>query len=208
MEKKRFIFDLDNTLLTFNSEYQNQFFKNELGENNPFTENLSEYLELYWANYKRFEKNRFASLLSFCSGVTVTEEFIDKWIDALTEMPIVLEEGVADTLDYLRIKGKSLAVLTNWYGSCQIEKLKKARIISFFDRIYSGEYVLKPNHDAYQQAAASYHPSTVAFIGDDLENDYIAPRESGYDAILYDKNEKYPKNLVKVKKMSELKERY
>ena len=208
MEKKRFVFDLDNTLLTFDSEYQNQFLKEEFGEDNPFLEDLYEYLATYWTSYPRFVDSRFARTLALCSGVEVKEDFVERWIDTLTEMPVTLENGVGDTLEYLSMKGKSLVVLTNWYGRCQTERLKRAGILSYFDRIYSGDYTLKPNLNAYQLAAASYAPKDVLFVGDNVEMDYIVPREFGYDALLYDKKEEYPKNLVKIKKLNELKERY
>ncbi len=208
MTKKRFIFDLDNTLLTFDSDYQKEFFKSEFGEENPFLDGLGEYLATYWTSYPRFVDDRFVSLLSLLSGCKVKEDFVERWIDALAGMPVVLEEGVEDTLEYLCMKGKSLVVLTNWYGNCQIERLKKAGILSYFDRIYSGEYVLKPNQNAYEQAIASYRPEEAVFIGDNVETDYIGPRTFGYDAVLYDKYEKYPKNLVKIKKIDEIRERY
>lgn len=208
MEKKRFIFDLDNTLLTFDKDYQNQFFEEELGENNPFFENLNEYLETYWASYPKHVNTRFASLLSLCSGISIKESFVERWIDCLKEMPIVLEDGVEETLDYLKSKDKSLAVLTNWVWDCQVSRLQKAGISHYFDQIYTSDYVLKPHRDAYDMAARFYPSDQCVFIGDDLENDYISPREFGYDAILYDKKDKYPKQLVKIKKIDELKERY
>ena len=208
MEKKRFIFDMDNTLLTFDKDYQNRFFEEEFGENNPFSENLSEYLETYWASYPKYVDTRFASLLSLCSGIRMKEGFVDRWMDHLEEMPVVLEDGVEDTLDYLKSKDKSLVVLTNWVWECQVSKLKKAGIYHYFDKIYTGDYALKPHKNAYESAMGSYSSSESIFIGDNLENDYIVPREFGYDAILYDKNEKHPKELIKIKKMNELKEKY
>lgn len=208
MEKKRFIFDLDNTLWTFDKDYQNRFFAQELGEDNFFSENLNEYLETYWASYPKYVDTRFASLLSLCSGIPVDEVFMERWMDCLREMPIVLEDGVGETLDYLKSKDKSLAVLTNWVWECQVPKLKKAGIYHYFDKIYTGDYALKPHKNAYESAMGSCPSSKCIFIGDNLENDYIRPRELGYDAILYDKNERYPRQLVKIKRISELKERY
>ena len=208
MEKKRFIFDLDNTLLKFDKDYQERFFQEEFGENNPLSENLQEYLETYWVSYPRFSDTRFASVLSLCSGLRIKESFIDRWIDTLKEMPPVLEDGVGETLDYLKGKDKSLVVLTNWVWESQIPRLKKAGIYHYFDKIYTGNYVLKPHRDAYETSMRPYFSDECIFIGDDLENDYIGPRELGYDAILYDKNDKHPKQLVKIKRINELKEKY
>ena len=208
MEKKRFIFDLDNTLLKFDKDYQNRFFQEEFGEENPLSQNLQEYLETYWASYPRFVDTRFASTLSLCSGLRIRENFIDRWIDTLKEMPPVLEDGVGETLDYLKGKDKSLVVLTNWVWKCQIPRLKEAGIYHYFDKIYTSDYVQKPHREAYDAAIGSYSPLECIFIGDDLENDYIGPRKLGYDAILYDKNDKHPKQLVKIKRINELKEKY
>ena len=208
MEKKRFVFDLDNTLLTFDREYQKRFFTEELGEDNPLNENITEYLATYWANYPKYIDTRLASVLSHCSGVQIKESFVEKWIETISEMPPILEEGVGDTLDYLKSKDKNLVVLTNWVWECQIPRLKKAGIYHFFDKIYTGNYVLKPNKNAYDTALGSYSPRECIFVGDDLENDYLGPKELGYDAILYDKKEEHPKNLVKIKRIDELKNRY
>ncbi len=207
MEKKRFIFDLDDTLLKYNNEYEEEFFKEEFGCSDPFKGQLIELYQLYCANYKRYINERLEGFLSFYGGVPIKEGFVNRWVKYLSNMPVELEEGVEDTLEYLRLKNKSLVVLTNWYGTCQEERLKNAKIVSYFDKIYSGEYVLKPNLIAYETSIASYNPKEVVFIGDDLENDYISPRKFGYDAILYDKKDNYPKNLVKIKRINEIKER-
>jgi HAD superfamily hydrolase (TIGR01549 family) len=208
MGKKRFVFDLDNTLLTFDREYQLDFFREEFGENNPFIEDSYEYSATYWANFSRYKDDRFVHFLSQCSGIPIEEDFVEKWKEVIREMPIVLEEGVVDTLEYLKNKYRSLAVLTNWYGDCQIDRLKRAGILSYFSGIYSGDFVLKPRREAYLEAAGHYFRDEVVFIGDNVENDYIGPRNIGFEAVLYDKNDKHPKNLIKIKRMNELIERY
>ncbi len=208
MEKKRFVFDMDSTLLTFDKDYHEEFLSNEFGENSDFSKNSREYMETYWTNYPYFVDSRVTNNIKLLSGIPIKDDFVKRWREYLTEMPIMLEEGVGDTLEYLKSKDKSLAVLTNWYESCQKEKLKRAGILSYFDEVYTGDTVLKPQRRAYDIASGHYDKDAVLFVGDDLENDYLAPREYGYDSILYDCRDKYPKSLVKVKRIDELKERY
>lgn len=208
MEKKRFIFDLDDTLLKYDEEYEKEFFQKEFGCEDPFKGELEELSRTYWNNYHRYVDNRLENFLSYYANIPIKKGFVERWINAIKDMPPTLEEGAKDTLDYLSRKGKSLVVLTNWYSECQEERMKKAGILTYFDKIYTGEFVLKPNKIAYEQAAAYFKPEEVLFIGDDVENDYIGPREFGYDAVLYDKKEEHSKSLVKIKKINELQDRY
>ncbi len=205
MEKKRFIFDLDNTLLTYDKNRQNEFFYSEFGENNPFKEDLNLYLETYWNSFPRLRNDTFASLLTLETGVKISPEFVKRWTNVIENMPPVLEDGVEETLEYLKGKKKSLGILTNGYRDCQIKRLQKAGIYEYFDDIYAGDFVLKPQKVAYKKATESYLPEECIFIGDSIENDYIAPREYGYDAVLYDKRERHPKGLVKIKRLTEVK---
>ena len=67
---------------------------------------------------------------------------------------------------------------------------------------------LKPRKDAYMSAKDRFSSSECVFIGDHLDKDYIGPRAYGFDSILYDKDDRYSANLVKIKSMKEMIERY
>ena len=65
--KKRFIFDLDGTLLNGDYSLTNQYLLDELGESvTPFLENMSEYLAIYERNFKHYNDEELSRFLS-CS---------------------------------------------------------------------------------------------------------------------------------------------
>jgi putative hydrolase of the HAD superfamily len=122
----------------------------------------------------------------------------------MNDVPDTLEDGIMETLDYLKTHGHSLAVLTNWYGRTQIPRLKKADMFQYFDDIYTGDVILKPHKEAYLFARKDFDSDDCIFVGDNVDKDYIGPRACGMKSLLYDKNEKYHSSIQKIKKMNEL----
>lgn len=210
MDKKRYIFDLDGTLLNCNyGMVEDDFFKKELGEGSDrFVPFIAPLLDEYEFKNKKYEKDKLCEFLSSKTNLCFTPEVIDGWIEIMTEVPDIMEEGVIETLEYLKSKDKSLVVLTNWFGDSQKARLKKAKIYDYFDDIYTGDYQLKPHNEAYLNAIGKYDIENCVLIGDHLYKDYIAPRSYGLESIFYDKKNNEHENIVKIKKINELTNRY
>lgn len=203
--KKRYIFDLDCTLLTTDFTKTDGYFVDVFGEPaTDFSANVSKHLHTYEMTHRKYDMKSLSEYLTMVSGLDINEKVINDWISELTSVLDFKEEEVERVLDTLKRQDKSLAVLTNWIASNQIPRLERAGLIDYFDEIYTGDQVLKPHKESYITAAKGYNPQKVLFIGDNVDLDYIGPKSCGYEAILYDKKDIHHKTLKKVKKLSEI----
>ena len=210
MEKKRFIFDLDHTLLTCNylmveSAAFEPYFKKDT---EILMKNIGRMLDEYELTHKIYEDNRLSDFLRERSGLEFTPEIINMWKNIMISEADTMEDGVVELLEYLKNKDKSLVVLTNWYGISQIPRLKNAKIYDYFDDVFTGEYQLKPHPESYITAMGEFDPKECVIIGDSIVKDYNAPKELGIEAILYDKDNHHSDNYVKVKKLTDIMKKY
>ena len=209
MDKKRFIFDMDRTLVTCSYRREADYFKSIFGERSQdFVPFIGKYLDDYENRYLFYEQEMLSLYLRDKSGLPFTPSIIQGWIESGTLEKDEISKGTFELLSYLRDHGKSLVVSTNWFGEAQKVRLKKCGLLEYFDDIYSGDQCLKPHRQAYKRAIGGYIPKECVFIGDDIYKDYIGPRLYGLDSILFDPEEKHPNTFTKVKSMNELKERY
>ena len=214
MEKKRFIFDLDHTLMTANYGEEKEYFENIFGDdskifiNNPSGTTIAKLLYEYERIYKNYDINQLSEFLTLKTGLDFNREVIIGWIESFGRCSSVVEEGVIDTLEYLKHKDYSLVILTNWFLESQMNRIKNSELCEYFDGIYAGDIVLKPRKEAYINAKADFRNHNCIYIGDNLDKDYIGPRSCGIYSILYDKNDIHNKNIVKIKKMNEIKRLY
>lgn len=203
--KKRVIFDLDGTLLTGSFDFEKEYFASLYGDNAiELVDNMGKYLDEYERTFPRYHHEWLSKYLSNKSGLDINEKVIDGWIDVMSTVPDTMEDGLIETLEFLKRKDCSNAVLTNWYGMTQIPRLRKAGILHYFDNIYTGEFVLKPHEKAYMWAKGDFDIEDCMFIGDNLDKDYIGPRIYGFESILYDKNDREHKSLKKIKKLKDI----
>ena len=202
MEKKRFIFDLDNTLLvpTF-FEREDEYFRSCLSKEDAekFISEKVKLLTEYEARCKKYDNGILSKFLTAKSGVEITQYMIANWRYLTATTPPKLIEGVIPTLELLKSHDKSLVVLTNWFKDAQKERLKNAGLIDYFDEIYGGDLYLKPDRQSYLTAAGDYDISECIMIGDNLLKDVYGALIIGMDAIYFDPNKKndHDKKLVK-----------
>ena len=210
MEKKRFIFDLDRTLLTCNYELvEAKIFEPIFKEKTDWLmKNIGRVLDEYETIYPRYEDELLCKYLIDQTGLEFTPEIIRGWAYTMRKEADTIEDGAMELLEYLKSKDKSLVVLTNWYGSAQIQRLKNANMFEYFDEVFTGEYQLKPHPEAFLRAIEGYDPRECVMIGDSISKDYHGPRLHGINAVLYDKDDVHSDEYVKVKKLINLKKRY
>ena len=209
MEKKRVIFDLDGTLQTADFSNLMDYFERLYGEAGIklYNDLVTEYLDEYERIFDRYHRVDLSKFLTSRSGLEFTPSMVDDWNDIVSCIPDKVEDGVVPMLERLCLQDKSLVVLTNWFREAQLNRLKRTNLLEYFDELISGEEYLKPHRDAYIAARGGYASSDVVFVGDNLGKDYIGPRACGMDSILYDKNDLQHQNIIKIKKMGELKRR-
>ncbi|MBR2827896.1 MAG: HAD family hydrolase [Bacilli bacterium] len=208
MEKKRIVFDLDQTLLTADFTNLMNYFTGMYGDEGlKLYSNLNRYLDEYEMIFDAYKREDLSKFLTNRSGFSFTPSMIDDWNDIVSSIPDKIESGVIPLLEELSQKDKSLVVLTNWFRIPQLKRLEKSHLIEYFDGVISGEEYLKPHKDSYMAAKGAYSKDEVVFIGDNLEKDYIGPRACGMDSILYDKNNHHHENIVKVKRLKSIQRR-
>ena len=204
--KERIICDQDYTILRPNWTELHQYFDDIFGkeEGRNFSNNMSEILWGYETTVGRYDNELLASYLSDNTNLSFTAMNIQEWDDIVRNMKDIVEPFAREFLEYNKRKGKSSVILTNWYGESQKERLRRHGLLELFDEVYSGDVITKPNREAYFRAAGNYPISNCTIIGDNYEADYAPPRSLGINAILYDPNDRYTKELVKVKSLREL----
>ena len=203
--KKRFIFDLDGTLMRGDFSISDQYLLDALGNDaKPVLDNMTMYLDKYERLFYRYDYEDLSRFLAGQTGFKFTPEIIKNWDHLVFEVPSKLEDGVVDTLEDLKSRGKSLAVLTNWFTDSQLDRLKRIGINEYFEALYGGDIVTKPHKEAYYIAAAGRGFDECVFIGDNVDKDYVGPRACGYESILYDKDDIHHKSVVKVKHIGEV----
>lgn len=94
-------------------------------------------------------------------------------------------DGVEDVLVELKKKYK-LAIVTNGRISCQMDKIKRTNIDSYFDSIVISEQVVKkPKKEIYEKAIndLGLGAEDVVFVGDTFSTDIIGAHRAGMEAI-------------------------
>ena len=197
--KKRFIFDLDGTLLHGDYISERDYFRSVLNKEDAekflllYFEKLCEYESLH----QKYDYSSLSKFLSEKTGVNITSEIVEGWIKVNSKMDDKLLEETKSMLEYLKSKDKSLAVLTNWFKDEQESRLKNAGIFEFFDDVYTGDTFLKPNKESYITACGNYHVNECIMIGDTIEKDVIGPNKFGIDSIYYNpENKEYDKSKI------------
>lgn len=212
MEKKRFIFDIDGTLLIPDWNYEKLYFDSVLEkfEFEIFYPQIPKLLEEYEKNFPRYDVVELSRFLTMKSGVLITPEIIIGWNKALGETKPEIIDGVVESLEYLKSKDKSLVALTNWFLEPQIERLKSSEIDSYFDNVYGGELGIKPSREAYMNAMGEFNIDSSIMIGDSLDFDVYGSGRIGMDAIFYNpKGKDYDKAKVKsIGSMKKIKEMF
>lgn len=209
MEKKRFIFDLDYTLMVGDRAAEISYFRDVFrSDGDIFLENMIEYLHEYEKTYSRYDVEMLSKFMTNKSRLDFNEDVVKGWIEAYGNTFNSIEDGVVDTLEYLKSKDHSLVILTNWFLDSQMMRLRNSGLGDYFDGIYAGDLVLKPRKEAYIHARGSFRSNDCVHIGDNLEKDYIGPRSVGICSILYDKDDRHNDNIVKIKRMNEIKSLY
>lgn len=212
MEKKRFIFDIDGTLLVPDWDYETEYFSNVLNSSDfdIFFPQIASLLVQYEKNFPKYDIDNLSRFLTDKSGVVITPDIINGWNKALSETEPVIIDGVVDTLEYLKSKDKSLVVLTNWFLEPQISRLISSNLLPYFDFVYGGEQGIKPSPLIYKISCGEYDIDSSIMIGDSLDFDVYGPQAIGMDSIFYNPRcKEYDKEKVKsIGSMKKIKEMF
>ncbi len=206
---KKFIWDLDETLLSGDFSYENIYFKEKLqGQDiECFLQNKHDYLMEYERTFFKYDVKLLSDFLSLKSGIVIDETVIRGWNEHNKTIPDTIHMGAEEVLSYLQSKGYQNILYTNWFKDVQEERLRRANLLEYFSEIYGGELAIKPNAVGYKKIIKDVNPTEVVMIGDNIINDVLVPRSIGITSYHYDPLDKN-NDKNKIKTLGKIKEMY
>lgn len=213
-------FDLDNTLIDYNSSERKAIefiFKEKYGLvlNNNQTDYWSKisrkYFDYYLSKQITFEeqgKNRFIKMLSYCGYVEnekIAMELFEEYQKQL-ENSWILFDDVVDMLHSL--EGYRLGIISNGKSIQQRAKLSCTNIEKYFEIILISEETgfAKPSVDIFYEAVkqSGEKIDSVIYVGDNIKTDILPCEKIGMKCVLVDRNSICEKNICKIKNLYEI----
>ena len=206
-------FDLDNTLWDFekNSFFAlqdtfSQLIKNTDLKFNSFFNVYSKNNRMLWEAYrnkniskKELIKKRFQLTFYELNIEGIDPEYMNDLY--LSEMPKQknLNNGVFETLNYLKSKKYLLFIITNGFKEVQFKKMESSGLIDFFKKIYISEEIKtpKPGYEIFEHAIKSSNAkkSKSLMIGDDWEVDILGANRFGIDSVYFSSYESFEREM-------------
>lgn len=205
MNKKytHIFFDLDNTLWDFEKNSRNAMLEafrllrlETIAEFDVFFKIYSRHNRALWESYrnklvgkKELTRLRFQNTFDEMEISSINADTMNTLY--LNEMPKQkeLNEGVIDTLDYLKAKRYHLNIITNGFKEVQNKKIETSGLKPYFDKIFVSEEIKtpKPDRRIFEYAIKSVNAKKVnsIMIGDDLDVDVMGAIKFGIDAIYF-----------------------
>lgn len=209
MGKRRIIFDLNGTLFeTINYESRLKMILNERGIEYS-SDNLKKMLaamQSYEDYYDHYTYLDYAFYLSSVSGLPLDTDFIKYFLSRADILaPDKIEEDVINTLNYL-VKKYDLVVLTNYFAYAQYDQMAYLGISQYFNQVYGGEEIIKPQREAFLRACKPFYPEECVMIGDDIKKDVNGALNVPMDVIYFNRrgivnNEREINNIKYLKKI-------
>lgn len=206
---KRFIWDLNGTILDGDFSIDEKLFKENLSEEDyaKFISKWFALLKTYERKYPKYDRKMLSSFLSTNIGINISSGLIDDWSNYMINVNEVIHPGAVEVLDYLNSKGIENVIYSNGFTNMQVGRLKKVGLDSYFKEIIGADHYMKPSKEGYLYACGPYKPSECVMVGDNYTKDIVGARNVGLDAIYYspkkDVDIPHIKKLVKIKEMCE-----
>jgi FMN phosphatase YigB (HAD superfamily) len=186
---KKYIFDLDYTLLIPDWSKEDDFLKMSipLEEQEEFFKQKQLILNKYELEFPKYD---FKTLSDFFKsyGFTVNEETISGWMIHNGEtIEDVVPDGVIELLEYLKSTGKEIVILTSWFSGTQIPRLKRTGLYDYIDKIVAGEDAMKPDLESFELAIGATDKEDCIMIGDSVKSDKAGAENAGIDCYIVDK---------------------
>lgn len=186
---KKYIFDLDYTLLIPDWSKEDDYFKRTipLEEQEEFFKQKQTILNRYELEFPKYD---FKTLSDFFKsyGFTVSEDVIEGWMIHNGETIIdEVADGVLDLFDFLKANGKEIVILTSWFSGTQIPRLKRTGLYGYIDKIVTGEDAMKPDLESFQLAIGNTSKEDCIMIGDSITSDKLGAENAGIDCYIVDK---------------------
>ena len=186
---KKYIFDLDYTLLIPDWSKEDDFLKMSipLKEQEEFFKQKQVILNKYELEFPKYD---FKTLSDFFKsyGFTVSEETISGWMIHNGEtIKDVVADGAVELLEYLKANGKDIVILTSWFSGTQVPRLKRTGLYGYIDKIVAGEDAMKPDLESFELAIGETPKDDCLMIGDSIKSDKVGAENAGIDCYIVDK---------------------
>lgn len=187
---KKYIFDIDYTILIPDWSKENDYFKLyiPLEEQEEFFKCKQDILNKYERDFPKYNTKTLSDYFGKY-GFTVTEDVINGWM--LYNGETIVDEVVDGTLalfEYLKENDKEIVILTNWFSGTQIPRLKRAGLLQYIDKIVAGENAMKPGLKSFELAIGETEKEDCIMIGDSIRSDKAGADNVGIDCYIVDKN--------------------
>ncbi len=208
---KRIIFDLDNTLIPWDSEWDLAILRTFDYYNIPYEEDIIDRFLSAFYNYEkhhiRFDKVRASRYIAYELGIDLPDTFVEVWTSDLANLVPNRDEKLIELLEYLSSK-YSLVIASNSFYSQQIGKLKKLDLLKYFDQVLTADtYNKKPYKEMYEVACEGYDKSEVVMVGDTFKTDIKSAMDFGiYSYYLTTTDPRKGKKFKRISNIYELKE--
>ena len=186
---KKYIFDLDYTLLIPDWSKEDDFLRRSipLEEQEEFFKQKQPILNKYELEFPRYD---FKTLSDFFKsfGFHVSEEAINGWMIHNGEtIKDEVADGVLELLEYLKENGKEIVILTSWFSGTQIPRLKRTGLYGYIDKLVAGEDAMKPDLESFELAIGNTSKDDCIMIGDSIKSDKVGAENAGIDYYIVDK---------------------
>ena len=196
---KKYIFDLDYTLLIPDWSKEDDYFRRTVPqeEQEKFFEQKQSILNQYELTFPRYD---FKTLSEYFKsfGFTLSEEVINGWMVYNGEtIKDEVADGAQELLEYLKANGKEVVLLTSWFSGTQIPRLKRTGLYNYIDKIVAGEDAMKPDLESFQLAIGDTKKEDCLMIGDSVKSDKFGADQAGIDCYIVNK-ENSIRNLLQI----------
>ena len=186
---KKYIFDIDYTILIPDWSKEDDYFKEHILENEQeeFFKNKQSILNKYEQEFPRYNTKTLSDYFK-SYGFTVSEDTINGWMIYNGEtIKDEVVDGVVDLFKYLKENNKEIVILTSWFSGTQIPRLKRAGLFNYIDKIVAGEDAMKPGLESFELAIDDTNKKDCIMIGDSIRSDKVGADNAGIDSYIVDK---------------------
>ncbi len=186
---KKYIFDVDYTILIPDWSKEDDYFKEHILENEQeeFFKNKQSILNKYEQEFPRYNTKTLSDYFK-SYGFTVSEDTINGWMIYNGEtIKDEVVDGVVDLFKYLQENNKEIVILTSWFSRTQIPRLKRAGLFNYIDKIVAGEDAMKPGLESFELAIDVTNKKDCIMIGDSIRSDKVGADNALIDSYIVDK---------------------
>lgn len=187
---KKYIFDLDYTILIPDWSKEDDYFKKHiaLNEQPEFFKQKQDILDKYELEFPKYDLKTLSAFFKE-HGFNVSEDVINGWMVYNGEtIKDEVVDGVIELFKYLKEHNKEIVILTSWFSATQIPRLKRAGIYKYVDYVISGDDAMKPDLESFNLAIGSTKKEECLMIGDSIKSDKVGAENAGIDCYIVDKN--------------------